>query len=98
MSREGAVLFLVAQRMQDADEIRKSLADSIAASIRDGDESHILIDIANAIREVNRSDSVPAQWETVATRLLYSLERYARAALTAAAEDETPEDDEDDET
>lgn len=97
MNRADKVLSQVAAGMQDSGVIREALTDSIRASIREGDESHILIDIASAIEEANLPGISPAHWETVGTRLLHTLERYARAALTEAAESDVPLEDEEDE-
>ena len=93
MSRADKVLAQVAAGMQDSGVIREALQDSIAGAWHEGDESHILIDIAAAIEEANIPGITPAHWETVGTRLLHTLERYARAALTAAAEIDTPQPD-----
>lgn len=93
MTRDDKVRALVAQRMGDYDAIREALEASIRASFDEGDASHALIDIAGAIVEASQPGVSQAHWETVGTRLLHSLERFARAALTTAAEDETPEDD-----
>lgn len=93
MTRDDQIRATVAAGMQDCDAIRKVLTDSIRASIREGDESHILIDIAAAIDQANQPGISPAHWETVGTRLLHTLERYARAALTAKAEDDLPQPD-----
>jgi hypothetical protein len=97
MTRDDKVRALVAQRMGDSDAIREALEASIKGSFKEGDASHILIDIASAIESGSQPGVSQAHWEGIATRLLHSLERYARAALTAEAEDETPEDDENDE-
>ena len=95
MTRDDQILATVAAGMQDSDVIGDVLEDSIRASIREGDESHILIDIASAIEEANRPGISQAHCETVGTRLLHTLERYVRAALTAKAEDDIEQDDDD---
>lgn len=93
MTRDDKVRALVAQRMGDFDAILESLEDSIKSSFNEGDASHALIDIAAAIVEASQPGISQAHWETVGTRLLHTLERYARAALTARAEDDTPQPD-----
>lgn len=90
MSRADKVLAQVAAGMQDYYAVREVLADSVKKSLVEGDESHIMIDIASAISEANQPGVSPAHWETVGTRLLHTLERYARAALTEAAESDIP--------
>ena len=94
MNRADKVLAQVVAGMQDYYAVREVLADSVKKSLVEGDESHILIDIASAISEANQPGISPAHWETVGTRLLHTLERYARAALTDAAEIDTPQEDE----
>lgn len=99
MTRSDRVLAQVAAGMKDCAVIREALEDSIKTAFDNADSSHILIDIASAIEEADRPGIFvsPAHWDTVAARLLHRLERYARAALTAKAEDDIPqEDDEDD--
>ena len=93
MTRDDQIRATVAAGMQDSDVIGDVLEDSIRASIREGDESHILIDIASAIASANQPEISQAHWETVGTRLLHTLERYARAALTAKADDDLPQPD-----
>lgn len=94
MSRADKVLAQVAAGMQEHDKVFEALEDSLRTSLRNLDSSHILIDIASAISEANQPGVSPAHWETVGTRLLHTLERYARAALTEAAEIDTPQDEE----
>ena len=93
MTRDDQILATVAAGMRDYDRIHEALEDSIQASFREGDRSHILIDIASAIEEASIPGISHAHWETVGTRLLHTLERYARAALTAKANDDLPQPD-----
>ena len=95
MTRDDQIRATVAAGMQDSDAIREALSDSIKAAFREADESHILIDIASAIASANQPEISQAHWETVGTRLMHTLERYARAALTAKAEDDIEQDDDD---
>lgn len=94
--RADKVLAQVAAGMQDSEVIREALNDVIRESIREGYESHIMIDIASAIEEASREGISQAHWETVGTRLLHRLERYARAALTEKAIDDIAQDDDED--
>ena len=93
MTRDDQIRATVAAGMQDSGVIREALQDSIAGAWHEGDESHILIDIASAIASANQPEISQAHWETVGTRLMHALEKYARAALTAKAEDDTPQPD-----
>ena len=93
MTRDDHIRATVAQGMQDSEVIREALEDLIKSAFDEGDASHILIDIASAIGEANQDGISHAHWETVGTRLLHTLERYARAALTAKADDDLPQPD-----
>lgn len=97
MSRADAVLAQVAAGMQDRERIREVLEDSLRQDFDEANAPHILIDIASAIDQANQPGISPAHWETVGTRLLHTLECYARAALTAKAEDDIAQDDDEDE-
>lgn len=93
MTRDDQILATVAAGMQDCYAIREALENSIKSAFDEGDASHILIDIASAIDEANQDGISPAHRETVGTLLLHTLERYARAALTAKADDDLPQPD-----
>lgn len=97
MTRSDKIAAQVAAGMQDCEVIREALEDSIKASFDEGDRSHILIDIAAAIEKASQPGISQDHWATVGTRLLHSLQCYARVALTAAAEsDISLDDDEED--
>ena len=100
MTRDDQIRATVAAGMQDSDAIREVLTDSIRESIREGDESHILIDIASAIESASRDEPFASLGyrQATAMRLLDSLECYARAALTAKAEDDIAQDDDEEDT
>lgn len=96
MTRDDKVHALVAQRMQDSAAIREALADMLANAAREGDEPGLIADIAHHVAETS-GGVTQAHRESHAARLLYAMERIVRNALTTAAEDETPEDEENDE-
>ena len=89
MTRDDHIRATVAYGMRDCYAIREALSDSIRAAFREGNESAILIDIASMISEAAILDD----WDSVSPRLAYVLECHARAALTAKAEDNTPQPD-----
>lgn len=93
MTRDDQIRATVAAGMQDSEKVYEALEESIKSAFDEGDESHILIDIASAIASANQPEISQAHWETVGTRLLHTLERYARAALTAKADDDLPQPD-----
>ena len=94
MNRADAVIGLVAQRMGDHQAIFDALFHAACNARREGADDPILIDIASALASASDDGISQAHRETIATRLLHTLERYARAALTKAAESDIPMDDE----
>lgn len=92
MNRADAVLAQVAAGMQDSGVIREAIADAIRAAFREGDEAAIIADIAHHVAEAS-GGVTHATRESHAFRLLRAMETYARAALTAKAEDDIAQDD-----
>ena len=93
MSRADKVLAQVAAGMQDSGVIRKAIADAIRAAFREGDQAYIIADIAHHVAEASIGVT-QAHRDSHAHRLLNAMERYARAALTEAAEIDIALDDE----
>lgn len=87
MIRSDRVLAQVAAGMQDSDAVLEAIKS---------DRENVLQFVATAISSANAEGVTPARWETIGTRLMHHLERYARAALTEAAEIDIPLDDEED--
>lgn len=93
MSRADKVLAQVAAGMQDSGVIREAIVNAIQTAFREGDESSFIADIAHHVSEASNGVT-QAHRDSHAHRLLNAMERYARAALTEAAESDIPQDDE----
>lgn len=97
MTRSDRVLAQVSAGMQDSGEIREAITDAIKAAFREGDEPGLIADIAHLVAEsgVDAECFSGHHRDWIAIRLLNAMERYARAALIAKAEDDIAQDDED---
>ena len=92
MTRDDHIRATVAAGMQDSGVICEAISDAIKAALRDGDEAAIIADIAHHVAEAS-GGVTHATRESHAFRLLRAMETYARAALTAKAEDDLPQPD-----
>lgn len=95
MSRADKVLAQVAAGMQDSGVIREAIVDAIQTALREGDESSFIADIAHYVAE-SSNGVTQARRESNAHRLLNTMERHVRAELTAKAEDDIAQDDDED--
>ncbi len=95
MTRDDQIRATVAAGMQDSATILEVLEDWTDAMRREGGTNLILQDIASAIESAARDEPFTSLGyrQATAMRLLDSLECYARVALTAKAEDDTPQPD-----
>ncbi len=93
MNRADKVLAQVAAGMQDSGVICEALQDWTDAIRREGGTNTLLHEIAYAVAESSMDGVTQAHRETLANRLLATLERYARVVLTDKAEDDLPQPD-----
>lgn len=92
MTRDDHIRATVAAGMQDSGVIREAIAAVVEEAFRKGDQAYIFADIAHHLASASASAS-HAHREFRAMRLFNTLETYARAALTAKAEDDLPQPD-----
>lgn len=93
MTRDDQIRATVAAGMQDSTAIFEVLEECAMRSWSMGDNCPVLSDIAHEVSEACMDGVSQAHREALAIRLLNSLERYARAALTAKADDDLPQPD-----
>lgn len=92
MTRDDQIRATVAAGMQDSGVIREAVADAIRAAFREGDESSFIAEIAHYVAE-SSNGGTQSHRESNAHRLLNAMERHVRAVLTATAETDTPQPD-----
>ena len=94
MTRDDQIRATVAAGMQDSGVICEALQDWTDAIRREGGTNTLLHEISHAVAESSMDGVTQAHRETLANRLLATLERYARVVLTDKVEDDIAQDDE----
>ena len=91
MTRDDHIHATVAAGMQDSEAILEALQDWMDAMRREGGTNSILADIAHHVAETSFAGD--GRRDLHSYRLLAEMETYARAALTAKADDDLPQPD-----
>lgn len=93
MTLDDQIRATVAQGMCNSETVADVLDLSFYAAHKNAETHPMLHDIASAISSASEEGITQAHRETIATRLLHTLEGYARTALTENAESDTPQPD-----
>ena len=93
MTRDDQIRATVAAGMQDSGVICEALQDWTDAIRREGGTNTLLHEVAHAVAESSMDGVTQAHRETLANRLLTTLEHYSRVVLTDKADDDLPQPD-----
>jgi hypothetical protein len=93
MTRDDHILATVAAGMQDSEKVYDALSYAMSVARRKAGPDPMLIDIAHEIAAARSPDTDNSRRLRIAACLLETLDEYALAAITAEAESDTPQPD-----
>lgn len=93
MTRDDQIRATVAAGMQDSGEIFDAMQSSARIEKLESGTNSVLFDISLSLAEAAMEGTTESHRQTLAIRLLNTLESYARAALTTKADDDLPQPD-----